>query len=61
MLLLVLLLLLLLLCDACSPSLSSSETFQVDVVEAWQLVPPQEEPASQGNGKKGTCITRNQR
>ena len=40
---------------ACSPSLSSSETFQVDVVEAWQLVPPQEEPASQGNGKKGTC------
>lgn len=35
--------LLLLLLLSCSPSLSSSEVFQVDAVEAWQLMPPQED------------------
>jgi hypothetical protein len=29
-----------------SPSLSSAEVFQVDAVEAWQLMPPQEDTAA---------------
>lgn len=36
----------------CSPSLSSSEVFQVDEVEAWQLMPPQEDQGAAPAGHK---------
>lgn len=35
-----------------SPSLSSSEVFQVDEVEAWQLMPPQDEQLGAPAGHK---------
>lgn len=40
----------------CSPSLSSSQTFQVDVVEAWLLLPPEDEQYSQ-QGSSSTTPT----
>jgi hypothetical protein len=41
-----------------SPSLSSEEVFQVDVVEAWQLQPPEEDEAvPAGTGSKGAQVS----
>lgn len=42
----------------CSPSLSSTETFQLDAVEVWQLVPPEDDAAA-ATSTKGEHSSRN--